>query len=139
MAISKSSHDLIKVQLSSPRTFVHFAENLQSQLTYSATYTPQQNSNIKRHWGTTCGTARVLPAAANLPPTFHSFAMQTAEWLTNRLPRPSRGRASTYFLLTRMLSSLEYLFSFGCLCAATLPEHRRQGDKKIVDRVEYAL
>jgi hypothetical protein len=65
--------------------------------------------------------------------------MQTAEWLTNRLPRPARGRASPYFLLTRMLPSLEHLFSFGCLCAATIPEPRRQGDKHFAGRGKYAL
>jgi hypothetical protein len=65
--------------------------------------------------------------------------MQTAEWLTNHLPRPSRGRASPYFLLTRMLHSLEHLFSFGSLCAATIPESRRQGDKHFADRGEYVF
>ena len=119
--------------------FLEFAASLRSQLTYSATYTPQQNSHIERHWGMACGTARVFLAAANLPPSFHPFAMQTAEWLINQLPRQSRGRASLYILLTRTLPSLEHLYSFGCLCAATIPERRWQGDKHFSHCGEYAL
>ena len=119
--------------------FREIAANLRSQLMYSATYTPQQSSHIERHWEMTCGTARVLLAAANLPPNFYPFAMQTDVWLTNRLPRLSRGRALPYFLLTRTLPFLEHLFSLGCLCVATIPEPRRQGDKHFADRGEYAL
>ena len=61
--------------------FREFSSALQSQLTFSATYTPQQNSHIEHHWGMTYATARVLLAAANLPPSFHPFAMQTADRL----------------------------------------------------------
>ena len=59
-------------------------------------------------WGIVFGTARVLLAAARLPPTFHPFALQTATWITNRLPRPSRGDQSPYFLLSRSRPSLAY-------------------------------
>jgi hypothetical protein len=38
-----------------------------------------------------------------------------------------------------MLPSLEHLYSFCCLCPATKPEPRRQGDKHFADRGEYAL
>jgi hypothetical protein len=62
-------------------------------------------------------TARVLLAAANLPPIFHPFAIQTAAWIHNRLPRPSRGNETPYYVLTRSLPSLAMLYCFGCLAA----------------------
>jgi hypothetical protein len=63
-------------------------------------------------WGITFGTARVLLAAANLPPTFHPFAMQSAVWITNRLPRPSRGGKSAFQMLSHKVPDISYLYSF---------------------------
>src|SRR6056297_2584222 len=57
--------------------FREFLADRQVHLTYSAEYTPQQNSHIERFWGITFGTARVLLAAANLPPTFLNGAILT--------------------------------------------------------------
>ena len=68
---------------------------------FSTPYTPQQNAFIERVWGTTFSTARVLLAAAGLPPTFWAFAFQTARWILNRMPQPSRGNMSPFFILTR--------------------------------------
>ena len=90
-------------------------------------------------WGTVFATARVLLAAANLPPTFHPFALQTAMWITNRLPRPSLGNQSPYFLLTRALPDLSNLYAFGCLCAFALHSAWREGDKHFADRGEYGI
>src|SRR6056297_2994483 len=101
--------------------FREFLADRQVHLTYSAEYTPQQNSHIERFWGITFGTARVLLAAANLPPTFHPFAMQAAVWITNRLPRPSRGGKSPFQMLSHKLPDISYLYAFGCLCATVLP------------------
>ena len=120
----------------------HFREFLldrQIKQSLSATYTPQQNSHIERFWGIVFGTARVLLAAANLPPSFHPFAVQTAAWLSNRLPRPSRGDQSPLQVLSHSLPDLSALYCFGCLCAATLPTARRDGDRHFADRGEYAI
>jgi len=119
--------------------FREFLADRQVHLTYSAEYTPQQNSHIERFWGITFGTARVLLAAANLPPTFHPFAMQAAVWITNRLPRPSRGGKSPFQMLSHKLPDIGYLYAFGCLCATVLPTPRRIGDRHFADRGEYGL
>ena len=109
-------------------TSYHFWEFLaarQIHQSLACTYTPQQNSHVERFFGIVFGTARVLLAAANLPPTFHPFALQTAAWLQNRLPRSTRNWQSPYFLLGRQHPSVENLYALDCLCAATIPRPRR--------------
>jgi hypothetical protein len=119
--------------------FREFLADRQIHLTFSAEYTPQQNSHIERFWGITFGTARVLLAAANLPPTLHPFAMQSAVWITNRLPRPSRGGKSPFQMLSHKVPDISYLYVFGCLCATVLPTPRRIGDCHFANRGEYGL
>ena len=120
----------------------HFREFLmdnQTRFSPACTYTPQQNSHIERLWGSVFATARVLLAAANLPPTFHPFAVQTALWITNRLPRSSRGNQSPYFLLSRSPADISRLYTFGCLCAYPIPGPLRDGDAHFADRADYGL
>ena len=119
--------------------FREFLSDRQIRQTFSPPYTPQLNSYVERLWGTAFGTARVLLAASNLPPSMHPFAVQTAIWIINRLPRPSRGNQSPYMLLARTLPSLEYLYTFGCLCLAWLTEPLRRGDRHFADRGSPSL
>src|SRR6056297_1483400 len=70
---------------------------------------------------------------------FHPFAMQAAVWITNRLPRPSRGGKSPFQMLSHKLPDIVYLYAFGCLCATVLPTPRRVGDRHFADRGEYGL
>ena len=115
----------------------HFREFLaqkQIPLRFSPPYTPQLNGHVEAMWGTTFGTARVLLAAANLPPSMHPFAMQTARWIENRLPKPTRGHQTPFYILSKQLPDLSYLYTFGCLCLVTLPGPLRSGDKHFMDR-----
>jgi hypothetical protein len=114
--------------------FREFLADRQIQLRFSPPYTPQLNSQIEAMWGTTFGTARVLLAAANLPPSMHPFAMQCARWIENRLPKPSRGNQSPVYMLSKALGDLSHLYTFGCLCLVTLPGPLRSGDKHFMDR-----
>ena len=116
------------------REFREFLTERQIQLSLACTYTPQQNSHVERAWGIVFGTARVLLAASQLPPSLHPFALQTAVWITNRLPRPSRGQKSPFELLSRALPDLQYLYTFGCLCSVTIPTANREGDRHFADR-----
>ena len=116
------------------RHFREFLADRQIQLRFSPPYTPQLNSQIEAMWGTTFGTARVLLAAANLPPSMHPFAMQCARWIENRLPKPSRGNQSPVYLISKALGDLSHLYTFGCLCLVTLPGPLRSGDKHFMDR-----
>ncbi|HJL47402.1 MAG TPA: reverse transcriptase domain-containing protein, partial [Polyangiaceae bacterium LLY-WYZ-15_(1-7)] len=115
-------------------SFREFLAQGQVQHRMSSTYTPEQNHMIERMWGVTFATGRVLLAAANLPPTFHPFALQTARWIHNRLPMPSRGNMSPFSIITRRLAKLAYLFAFGALCEYFVPKARREGDKHFADR-----
>ena len=116
------------------RHFREFLADRQIQLRFSPPYTPQLNSQIEALWGTTFGTARVLLAAANLPPSMHPFAMQCARWIENRLPKPSRGNQSPVYMISKILGDLSHLYTFGCLCLVTLPGPLRSGDKHFMDR-----
>jgi len=119
--------------------FREFLSASQIHQSLSCVYTPQQNSHAENFWGMVFGLARVLLAAANLPPTFHSFAVQTAAWLCNRLPRSTRGWKSPYELLTKRKPDLSSLYVFGCLCNVHLPDAWRSGDRHLADRSAYGL
>ena len=119
--------------------FREFLSARQIHQSLACTYTPQQNSHAERFFGVVFATARVLLAAANLPPTFHPFAIQTAAWIHNRLPRPSRGNDTPFYTLTRSLPSLAALYCFGCLAAVVIPVPRREGDRHFADRGEHAI
>ena len=119
--------------------FKEFLAERQIAQSLAATYTPQQNSHVERSWGVLFGTGRVLLAMANLPPSMHPFALQTAAWISNRLPKPSRGQKSPTELLTRERPDISYLYSFGCLCAISTPPARRVGDHHFADRGETGL
>ena len=119
--------------------FREFLSEKQIQQSLACTYTPQQNSHVERFWGLVFTLARVLLASANLPPSFHPFAVQTAAWITNRLPRSTRGNQSPIYLLSKREGDLSELYCFGCLCSATTPAAVRDGDKHFANRGEPAL
>ncbi len=106
----------------------------------AAPYTPQQNSYVERMWGVTFGTARVLiSAVAKWRLLLHPHAVQTARWLHNRLPTPSRNNLSPFFILTRTRASVAYLRCFGCLCRVRTPPATRQGDRHFADRATMCV
>ena len=119
--------------------FKEFLSDRQIHQSLACTYTPQQNSYIERFWGSLFTLARILLASANLPPTFHPFAVQTAAWILNRLPRQSRGNQSPFFMLTKAFPDLSNLYCFGCLCTAVVPPALRAGDKHLSDRGQPSL
>jgi transposase InsO family protein len=119
--------------------FREFLAARQIHQSLACTYTPQQNAHAERFFGIIFATARVLLASANLPPSFHPFAIQTAVWIHNRLPRPSRGDTSPFTILTHTLPSLLHLYCFGCLAAVVVPTARREGDRHFADRGEHAI
>ena len=114
--------------------FADFLADSQIRHWPSTTYTPQQNAYVERMWGTRFSMARALLAHANLGPSFHPWALQTANWILNRLPQPSRGNLSPYFVLSRAPASVAYLRTFGCLTRVLVPLARRDGDRHFADR-----
>ena len=114
--------------------FIDFLAGSQVRHWPSTTYTPQQNSYVERMWGSRFAMARALLAHANLGPSWHPWALQTANWILNRLPQPSRGNLSPYFILSRTHASVAYLRTFGCLVRVLVPLPRRDGDRHFADR-----
>jgi len=109
--------------------FREFCSRSQTRLSLAAPYTPAQNSFVERMWGTRFGTARVLLAAAGLPVRFHVHALQTANWLHNRLPSLDRGGKSPYEILTGEKPDFSHLRAFGCSVAVLRPSAHRTDDK----------
>lgn len=81
-------------------------------------------------WPVLCSLTLVLA-----PPSIHSFSLQTANWICNRLPSASRLWHSPYYILSRTPCSIAYLRSlaalFACLCPGSI---QRQGDRHFSDR-----
>lgn len=100
----------------------------------SVVYTPQQNSIVERMWGVRFGIARTLLKFAGLGPSWHPFALQTANWIANRLPQISRKNMSAWFILSKQRASIAYLRSFGCLARFVIPLAHRSGDRHFADR-----
>tara|TARA_B100000674_G_scaffold231164_1_gene190210 strand:+ start:563 stop:6883 length:6321 start_codon:yes stop_codon:yes gene_type:complete len=119
--------------------FSDFLADVQIRHAPSAVYTPAQNSYVERMWGTRFSMARALLAHANLGPSWHPWALQTANWICNRLPQPSRGNLSPYFILARSAASVAYLRTFGCLVRVLVPTARRDGDRHFADRGQLGI
>jgi len=114
--------------------FRDFLAESQSRHWPSTVYRPQQNAYVERMWGTRFAMARALLAHANLGPAWHPWALQTANWICNRLPLPARGNLSSYGLLSKSQASVAYLRTFGCLVRVLVPLPRREGDRHFADR-----
>lgn len=115
----------------------HFRDFLSSeQIKHwpSVVYTPQQNAVVERMWGTRFGVARSLLKYAGLGPSWHPFALQTSNWICNRLPQASRNNMSAWYILSKMRASIAYLRSFGCLARFVIPVAQRSGDRHFADR-----
>ena len=114
--------------------FQEFVDQSQSHLTFSSPYCPNQNSNAERLWGTRFATARVLLAAARLPPRFHVHAVLHANWLHNRLPALKRGGSSPFQLVSARLPDFTHVRAFGCAAAVFQSKEQRRdavGMKKL--------
>lgn len=115
----------------------HFRDFLSSeQIRHwpSVVYTPQQNAMVERMWGTRFGVARTLLKFAGLGPSWHPFALQTANWICNRLPQVSRNNMSPWYILSKQRASIAYLRPFGCLVRFVIPMAQRVGDRHFADR-----
>ena len=107
--------------------FVDFVERkVKAQWKPACTYTPQQNSTVERMWQTAFGHARVLLIMAKLPPIFHTYAIQTATFINNRLPSEWRKGLSPYMILTGGgKADLSHLRVFGCTAFAYIQPDAR--------------
>ncbi|MBW0536559.1 hypothetical protein O181_076274 [Austropuccinia psidii MF-1] len=76
--------------------------------------TPEHNGYAKRCNRTILEKARCLMSMANLPNHYWAEAVNTAVFLSNLSPTPSRGNKSPYQLWNNLLPRLSRLRTFGC-------------------------
>jgi hypothetical protein len=79
-------------------------------------HTPQHNGLCERKHRHLLETTRCLLHQASLPPSFWSYAAQTAAYLVNRLPTPTLNLNSPFFTFFNCQPNYNKLKSFGCLC-----------------------
>ena len=120
---------------------VYVATKVGAVLSLACFYTPEQNSYAERLWMSVVSTARVYLASAGLPPEFHSYAVQLACYLRNRMPSSTRSMRSPYMVLTGQQADMSRLRVFGCLCHVFHPPGQRknlanyeQNGKKLIER-----
>ena len=56
-------------------------QEVQAQWSPAAVYSPQQNPHVERMWSIAFTMACMLLAAAQLPPSYHPYAIHTADFI----------------------------------------------------------
>jgi len=79
-------------------------------------HTHHQNGSVERKHRHIVETGLTLLAHAKLPLHFWDHAFLTATYLINRLPSPTLGNKSPFFLLHLQFPDYKSLKSFGCAC-----------------------
>lgn len=92
---------------------------------YTAPYTPEQNGVAERKNRTLVEMARCMLEDASLPNMFWAEAINTANYLQNRLP--SRSIETTPFeLWNNKKPELKHCVTFGTKCFVHVPSERRR-------------
>jgi hypothetical protein len=106
-------------------TFKEVAETYSVDLSYSAPYTPTQNTIQERRWGIIAAPARVMLHTASLPAAYWEFAAMTACYLNNRTyHRSINGVPLT--LASGRTPDLSHLRIFACPAYVHIPQHQRR-------------
>lgn len=82
----------------------------------TAPHTPQQNGIVERRNRHVLEVSRALLHFASLPPSYWSFAVQTAVYLINLMPTSLLSKRSPFQLLFGTVPNYTKLRVFGCLC-----------------------
>ncbi|PKU83306.1 Retrovirus-related Pol polyprotein from transposon TNT 1-94 [Dendrobium catenatum] len=98
---------------------------------FSCPNTPQQNGVSERKHRHLLETTRTLLHAANLPFRFWAEALQTSNYLINRLPTSALNSQIPLILLHGRPPQYDHLKSFGCLC---FPWLQSQSPHKLAPR-----
>lgn len=95
------------------------------QIQYTAPYTPEQNGVAERKNRTLVEMARCMLVDADLPYSFWAEAVNTANYLQNRLPSRSVG-ATPYELWNGNKPRLDKCAVFGSRCYVHVPTEKRR-------------
>lgn len=88
-------------------------------------HTPQQNGVIERKHKHLLEVLRSLLFQSNLPTKYWGECVLTATYLINRLPSTVLNNISPLEKLYGHPPSYSHLWSFGCLCFASIPKSGR--------------
>ena len=111
------------------KDFKAIAGQFDVTLTYSAPYTPSENSIAERTWGMLLPPAKAMLKTAVLGLEFWEFSVQVSCYIHNRIySRGVNGVPQT--LITRRKPYLGHLRIFGCPAYVHIPAHMR---KKLED------
>jgi transposase InsO family protein len=95
--------------------FVSYCTNEGVQRHYSASYSPQQNSVIKRCNQTVVGMARALLKQRGMLAVFWGEAVMTAIYILNRSPTNTLNDRTSYEAWHGRKPMVFHLWVFGCL------------------------
>jgi len=76
--------------------------------------TPQQNGAAERYWRTLFETTRSIMAARGVRRSLWAYAVKTACYIRNRVPKKKLGGITPYQVLHRRRPSVAHLRVFGC-------------------------
>ncbi|MBW0498455.1 hypothetical protein O181_038170 [Austropuccinia psidii MF-1] len=88
-------------------------------------YTPEHNGIAERAKKTILDKVQCLLLTSNLPNQYWAEAINTATFLTNILPTPSKKNLSPYFLWKTQLPKTKRIRTFGCKIIFLIPKHKR--------------
>ena len=115
------------------RDFTRFCEDRGINQTFSSPYTPQQNGVSERSWRTLQESALAMMAHANMKKAFWAFAMDTANFISNRSYHRTIGK-TPYEALYGVKPNLKRMRVFGCP-AFYLNENKRKFDPKALEGI----
>jgi len=93
----------------------------------TAPYAHPQAGKAERYVQTIADTAQSLLADAKLPPSLWGRAVQTAQYLRNRLPTKTlSGKVTPHEVLTGKKPDLSHLRIWGCQCFVNIPVELRE-------------
>ncbi|MBW0535737.1 hypothetical protein O181_075452 [Austropuccinia psidii MF-1] len=106
----------------------HQFKSLESQSGFihsvSPPYTPEHNGFAERANQTILDKARCLLLTSNLPNFYWEEAVNTATYLVNSIPTPSRNNQSPYFLWTGVSPKIGMIRTFGFKVVFHVPRNR---------------
>ncbi|MBW0478834.1 hypothetical protein O181_018549, partial [Austropuccinia psidii MF-1] len=106
--------------------FKELANSCGFQHIFSPSYTPQHNGFAERANRTILEKAKCLLNSSNLPKPYWAEAIDTATFLSNLIPTPSRHNKSPYMLWTKFPPRIKKLRVFGCQAIVLIPKEHRE-------------
>ena len=105
--------------------FANILGHYEVNQTFSAPYTPSENSIAERTWANIMASAKAMLKTARLPLSYWEFAAKTACYIHNRVfSRGVGGIPMT--LITGLKTHLSHLRTFGCPAYVHVPAHQRK-------------